>query len=110
MHRPRDEQEADAFAASLLMPERLLRPAFVERFDSEIDGRVPDEDLAFNLRPAMRNRVDARELAARGARYRALLVAQTRTWLGVPIVSLAEAFRVSPSAMAIELEEAGLVR
>jgi hypothetical protein len=45
--RPQPEQEADTFAAELLMPGKALRRKFINAFGSEIDGRHPNHEWAF---------------------------------------------------------------
>jgi Zn-dependent peptidase ImmA (M78 family) len=105
-----EEAEADAFAAELLMPTKLLNKVFRENFGDPLDGRTPNEDLAFWFTTASATKVDPSELASRGPKYRALLLAQAKSWRGSFLVSLSDRFGVSPSAMAIQLLELGLVR
>ncbi len=108
--RPHEEVEADAFAAELLMPTKLLKKVFRESFGPPIDGRIPDDDLAFWFSAASPTKIEPSELTARGPRYRAFLLAQAEIWQSTSVVPLADRFGVSPTAMAIQLEELGLVR
>ena len=108
--RPHEEVEADAFAAELLMPTKLLNKMFSEIFGTPIDGRIPNDDLAFWFSNALSIKIKPSELIAYEPRRRALLLAQAKTWKSVPIIPLADRFGVSPTAMAIQLEELGLVR
>ena len=108
--RPHEEVEADAFAAELLMPTKLLKKVFHESFGPPIDGRMPDDDLAFWFSNASSTKIKPSELAAYEPRRRALLIAQAKTWQSTSIPPLADRFAVSPTAMAIQLEELGLVR
>lgn len=107
--RPPEEQEADLFAAELLMPRRLLTDHFRSAFGKQIDGTNPDHELAFWLSDE-RRAVNEIDLCQNGVRYRALLVA-TVSHFGPSsyVVPLAKRFGVSPTAMAIQLEDLGLV-
>lgn len=104
LSRSAAEREADYFAACFLMPaDRVIRE-FEARF-----YRVPfvfDENAAFFLNPQepdslLRPYVDSmgRALALAGA-----------TSYGRPITPLTERFRVSRTAMAIRIEELGLIQ
>lgn len=108
--RPPEEQEADLFAAELLMPRKILRQYFNRYFGEIIDGREPNEDLAFWLSAGTKQNIDFIELAKRPARYRALLISQLSSYKGRHFISLADRFGVSPTAMAIQLEDLGLVK
>ena len=108
--RPHEEVEADAFAAELLMPTKLLNKVFYKSFGAPIDGKVPNDDLAFWFSATSPTTIEPSELAARGSRYRALLLAQAEIWQSTSVIPLADRFGVSPTAMAIQLEGLGLVR
>ncbi|HYX71586.1 MAG TPA: ImmA/IrrE family metallo-endopeptidase [Nitrososphaera sp.] len=108
--RDPEEQEADLFAAELLMPRKVLRKYFIQHFGEMIDGRQPNEDLTVWLSAGTGESIDMIELAKRGARYRALLISKASTYKGRRLISLADRFGVSHTAMAIQLEELGLVK
>jgi len=103
--KPVIEQEADYFAACFLIPERLLKREFNDRFGSrhpfELDEaaafflHLDDqfEDISSGVKPL----VLARSLAA------------TTSFSGEHFHSLAKRFRVSISAMAFRLVEIGVV-
>ncbi len=94
------EIEADKFAASFLMPEKLVRDRFRNVFGS--DFFVLNDDTAFALDPGKPNELlskcKARHVLAR-------TLAGTMNYSGVHVRSLAEQFKVSISAMAIRIEE-----
>lgn len=102
--RPTIEQEADYFSACLLMP----RKAVVSEFDARFTSKHPlvlTETLAYHLK------VDAGILFSqpRGSLLFAEAVAHTQQFDGRRFPSLAQFFGVSTRAMAIRLEELGLV-
>jgi Zn-dependent peptidase ImmA (M78 family) len=99
-----EEQEANLFAAYLLMPSKIVNLYFKRCFGKPIDGRQPNEELAVWLSS------DSIELAKRGSRYRALLISQQSSYKRKRFIPLADRFGVSPTAMAIQLEELGLVK
>jgi hypothetical protein len=107
---PPEEQEANLFAAYLLMPSRTLREYFKRQFGASIDGREPNEELAFWLSTSAGQTIDAIELAKRGAEYRGLLISQASSYQGRRFIPLADRFGVSPTAMAIQLKDLLLVR
>jgi hypothetical protein len=109
-NRPLKEREADCFAAELLMPTKLVRNAFQECFGRPLDGSRPDDALAFHFSAASGMRIDARKLAAMEPTNRALLVARAGTFAANSFVPLHKRFKVSPTAMAIQLVDLGLVR
>lgn len=108
--RSETESEADAFAAELLMPTKLVNKIFFRDFHSPIDGRKPDDDLAFWFSEASPTKIAPSDLAGRGVQFRALGIAQADTWRGTAILPLTDQFGVSPTAMSIRLMELGLVR
>lgn len=98
------EVEADRFAAAFLMPPRLLKKVFEERF-----GPVPfrfDDASAYALCP---DDPDSLLRPDRGSRARGLALASARAWRGKHYYALCAVFKVSVSAMGIRLEELGLV-
>jgi hypothetical protein len=108
--RPIVEQEADLFAAELLMPSKILRTVFENHFRAPIDGREPNATLAYVLSMGTNRTIRAIDLATKGQRYRSVMVAQTASFGKAFFVPLAVKFGVSPTAMAIQLEDLGLVQ
>jgi len=107
---PPEEQEANLFAAYLLMPSRTVRKYFERHFGDSIDGREPNEELACYLSASAGQNIDAIDLAKRGPEYRGLLISQTSSYDGRRFIPLAARFGVSPTAMAIQLKDLQLVR
>lgn len=103
--RPREplEKEADHFAACLLMPRKAVMTEFEARFTRQ--PLVLTETVAFHLK------ADAGLLFAqpRGSLLFAEAVARAQQFDRARFPSLAQHFGVSPRAMAIRLEELGLV-
>lgn len=98
------EFEADKFASYFLMPEKLVRSRFVSTFGSELF--TVSEATAFalgrtNLSDFQRQYKTLRDLSR--------LLARAERYNGQQICSLANQFRVSIEAMAIRLEELGLL-
>lgn len=102
--RPQLEQEADHFAACLLMPRKAVTSEFEARFTSK-QPMVLTETIAFHLR------ADPSVLFSqpRGSLLFAEAVAKAQQFDRKRFQSLAEFFGVSVRAMAIRLEELGLV-
>jgi Zn-dependent peptidase ImmA (M78 family)/formiminotetrahydrofolate cyclodeaminase len=102
---PRDlvEQQADKFASSFLMPQKQLQNIFKEIF--LVDKIEMNEDTAYALNISLK---DLRK-RCKNLREFSLLIAGTNFLRSNPIVSLAERFNVSISAMAIRLEELKVV-
>lgn len=98
------ELEADKFATFFLMPEKLVREIFKKFFLT--DRFNLDEATAFALGLS-----DYRALTKKYKTLRELsrLLASTERYNGLQFVSLADQFQVSTEAMAIRLEELGLV-
>jgi len=109
-NRPVQEQEADLFAAELLMPSKYLTRVFQDTFGGRVDGRTPSDALAYSLSVGTNQTISPRDLISRGIRYRSLLIAETNFYDQRQFCPLAEHFRVSPTAMAIQLEDLGLVK
>lgn len=97
------EYEADVFATCFLMPERLVRRRFAACFG--VDSLPLGQDALACLRIPV-NEADRR---FRSLRNFSLAVASAINFAGTPFDSLARYFRVSPTAMAIRLEELELV-
>jgi hypothetical protein len=103
--RPAHEEDADVFAAALLMPERILAAEFLARFGQSLRLSLVDETLAFRLSTGLKGKVQARDIHRKGSRYLALLAAMTTSFGESQFTSLTERFGVSATAMAIQLEE-----
>lgn len=101
--RDQIEKEADKFAVLFLMPEKLVKRRFAERFPQEL---MQPEALAYLL-----NRSGDRKLAKTLSSQRGLsrALAELSSISGQHVLSLAEMFKVSREAMAIRLEELKLV-
>lgn len=106
--RPQPELEADAFAAELLMPKKVLIKKFMSAFGGTIDGRNADQTLAFWLSAGTHRNVNEIDLSS-SLRYRSMLIAETSSFGSSHFAPLARTFGVSPTAMAIQLEELRLV-
>jgi len=105
LSRPTEERQADKFAAYFLLPEKLLRQKFKERFQT--DRLYLNEEtsfaLGYNSVPELKKKVkDLRGLTR--------LIASTTIYASSPFRSLSDIFNVSFEAMAIRLEELDLVR
>ena len=103
--RPRIEQEADFFAACFLAPPKLLRDAFQVRFRVK-EPMINTGAICYNL--SMRNGQYLEGLPAGSLEF-ARAVALAESFNGQHFHSLASLFNVSPGAMAIRLQELGLV-
>lgn len=103
--RPPEEQQADYFAACFLIPPKLLRQAFRARFPVN-EPLVNTGAVCFNL--SMTNHYYLESLP-RGSMEFALAVARAEAFNGNRFKSLAALFNVSHHAMAIRLQELGLV-
>jgi Zn-dependent peptidase ImmA (M78 family) len=103
-NRPPLEQEADYFAACLLMPRKAVISEFEVRFTSK-QPMVLTETIAFHLK------ADAGVLFSqpRGSLLFAEAVARAQHFDRKSFRSLADFFGVSVRAMAIRLDELGLV-
>ena len=101
-HRSAIEVEADRFAVHFLMPEKLVREEFFLRFG--LEQLKPTEGQVFMLDPSGKLELssDRRALA------RSVASKRLTSKVGI-LLSLAERFGVSNEAMAIRLEELGLV-
>lgn len=103
--RPRVEQEADYFAACFLAPPKLLRSAFKARFESPVP-LINTGAVCFNLSQQNGQRLES--LPPRSREF-SRAVARAERFNGKQFKSLATLFNVSPSAMAMRLEELELV-
>jgi len=107
-NRPQHEQEADVFAAELLMPTKVLTSKFMEAFGSRVDGRQPNHELAFWLSAGTGRQVNEIDFSS-DPRYRAMVVAETSSFGTHHFTPLVKTFGVSPTALAIQLEDLRLV-
>lgn len=103
--RPPQEREADYFAACFLAPKKLVEEEFAARFVKKPPLPLTDA-VAWNLLGE-----SAHELFGPtcGSLDFAAAVAGARTFNGRHFPSMAEHFGLSVSAMAIRLQELGLV-
>ena len=97
------EKEADYFAACFLMPEKLVRSVFAQRFPDEV---LNHEGLHFLLNHHNDKKIEKQLKTTRGL-SRAL--ASLDRINGHAVLSLAQYFKVSVEALAIRLEQLGLV-
>lgn len=102
--RPPNEFEADNFAAYFLLPEKQVRIAFAQKFLTH--RFVLDEATAFALfaeaQPVLQSK-------CRTVRDLTRMLASAEHYNGVRFESIAKQFGVSIEAMAIRLEDLGLV-
>lgn len=94
------ERQADRFASSYLMPAKLVRSRFAAIFGME-EVFLTDSTAFALLR---KGAVEATRLV-KNSRGLAMALATTERFNGRQVTSLAQQFRVSPTAMAIRLEE-----
>jgi hypothetical protein len=102
--KEKHEREADQLASCFLMPAKLLLNRFAQRFGSA-HFKI-SEDTIYGLRIPS---IDQALRRFRCPRDISLAVATATTFMGTPFRSLSTSFRVSPTAMAIRLEEVGLI-
>jgi Zn-dependent peptidase ImmA (M78 family) len=100
------EREADIFAAELLMPSKTLKEVFYRLFPGPIHGTEITENLAILLTDG---KLRASELTSMPLKERAELVARASSIVFRDFRSLVDIFLVSPTAMAIQLYDLGLV-
>jgi Zn-dependent peptidase ImmA (M78 family) len=99
------EREANIFAVKFLMPEKLVKRAFEERFLS-----VPftiNSQVLFGF-----SSQDSKKLRSKNLTIRQIsrILASAEFFNNQHFISLAKKFQVSPEAMAIRVEELGLVK
>jgi Zn-dependent peptidase ImmA (M78 family) len=99
------DEEADYFAACLLVPEALVTRAFEERFTKDIPLPLTDA-VAYELG---RGGGQALLLAGASSHDFARAVARATQFNGRRFRSLADTFSVSVSVMAIRIRELGLI-
>ena len=100
------ERQADRFAACFLMPQKLVRERFEFMFCCKGQLRFSDV-IAYHLDP---NNPDRLLYAPKESGERELALARCTRFNNQNLVSLAQQFGVSDSAMAIRLKELELVR
>jgi hypothetical protein len=98
------EREADRFAAIYLMPSRLLTTRFVDIY--KMTPFELSESTAFAL---WGNSAGLRRSKVSSKRDLSLILATAERFNGRQVVSLSQQFKVSPTAIAIRIEELGLV-
>ena len=103
--RPILEQEADFFAACFLAPPKLVRLAFHARFPLR-EPITNTGAICYNI--SMRDGQYLEGLPAGSIEF-ALAIPRADTFNGQRFKPLYNLFNVSPSAMAIRLQELGLV-
>jgi Zn-dependent peptidase ImmA (M78 family) len=104
MGRNQVEREADKFAAYFLLPAKLVRKAFAERF---LTGKfVLNENTSFALFGGEHKKALGKEW---GRRALARTLASATYYNGQNFYSLAEYFNVSVETVAIRLEELSLI-
>jgi len=102
--RPLKEYQADKFASFFLMPKKLVEAIFKEQFGTTLI--LLNEESAFNLTNSSLLSVKKR---VKNLRDWSRMVASCNKIGIMPINSMATIFNVSVEAMAIRLEELGLV-
>ena len=100
------EREADIFAASFLMPPKLLKAAFVARFPNQ---KVPLSNTGAICFSLSSREGQYLETLPAGSREFAIAIARSERFARAHFKSLAQLFSVSPSAMAIRLQDMQLV-
>ncbi len=103
--RPVYEQEADYFAACLLVPKKLLLSAFQARFQTKTPLQLTD-GVAFSLGIKNPSHLFS---APRGSLSFPIAVAAAQSFGGRRFDSLADCFGISPTAMAVRLRETEMV-
>jgi formiminotetrahydrofolate cyclodeaminase/Zn-dependent peptidase ImmA (M78 family) len=98
------EYQADKFASYFLMPEKQVKKLFQEIF--LIEKFFPNEDNVFALTGGS---LSSFRSNCRNLRELSRIIASAESLYGNPFKSMAEVFNVSIGAMAIRLEELGLV-
>ncbi|SEO00777.1 Formiminotetrahydrofolate cyclodeaminase [bacterium A37T11] len=98
------ELQADKFASYFLMPRKQINEIFQTFFLT--DKFVIDESNAFNLIQGSPSQLKAECRSLRGLSRK---LAKAEYFAGITFKSLADVFNVSVEAMAIRLEELGLV-
>lgn len=103
--KPAKEREADYFAACFLIPRKLLIRVLEENFQTSLPFRF-DDAAAFYLRP---DDPGSLTWADTDSFDRGMALATARSYAGRHFTSLARTFQVSPSTIAIRLQESDLI-
>jgi Zn-dependent peptidase ImmA (M78 family)/formiminotetrahydrofolate cyclodeaminase len=98
------ERQADTFATNFLMPAKLVKNEFIELFQT--DKFVINELTAFNL---IKDSPSKLRNDCKNLRGLAMKIASSERYNNKSFISIAELFNVSITAMAIRLEELGLI-
>jgi formiminotetrahydrofolate cyclodeaminase len=98
------EREADRFASAYLMPAKLVRDRFAANFGTQLFSL--SDGTAFAL---LGTGLDKARARLKSERVLAKALATAARYNGRQIVPMASQFKVSPTAMAIRLEELGLL-
>lgn len=98
------ERDADKFAAYFLMPVNLVKARFVEMFGTEVFHLSNETAVKLGMASAFEAKKKYRSLEDLSQ-----LIAKTQYYDGRNVLSLAEQFHVSVTAMAIRLERLGLI-
>lgn len=97
------EVQADKFAAFFLMPRKEMKAQFLARFQSE--KLKIDEDVAFHLGISLSDL----KKKYKEKRHLSRFIASTPIYAGKSFETLANQFKVSVEAMAIQIEELELI-
>ncbi len=98
------EQQADKFATYFLMPEKQIKEFFNEIFSME--KFTLNEDNVFALNGGSLTSFRSK---CKSTRDLSRIISSTESFYGIPFKSMANVFNVSIEAMAIRMEELGLV-
>jgi Zn-dependent peptidase ImmA (M78 family) len=107
--KPYYEIEADTFAAELLMPRKYLSGLFTEIFGEPLNSSIPSQALAEAVSNGKKFRWSPQALASADLLDRAIAVTKAGFFKGTHFMPLADHFQVSPTAIAIQLLDVGLV-
>lgn len=107
--RPVQEVEADVFSAELHMPQKLLRKVFFSNFGGVIDGRDLARASTYTFALPLGHSFCPKQFSTKGKEFRAFIAATAIGSILGPFVPLNRAFKVSPTAMAIQLLDHALV-
>jgi len=103
------EREADLFGAEFLMPTKLLTKVFITSFGGRMNGSDADDNICYYLSQATCRRITPRDYRAMRVLDRAKIFAEISNFGATCFSPLIERFRVSKVAMAIQLQDIGLV-